>query len=119
VSEPAQAGPVVASQDDVELHAGGAAVVEGTYEQQDVRMMQANPETLYKGHAAVVLSDGVRVFLYPPQEDEAIRDAAEIERFEHRTVRASGLLLDGNPGEGAVIDAPCLLDVETIELVDG
>lgn len=119
MSRSAQAGPIVASQDDVELHAGGTAVVEGTYEQQDVRMMQANPDTLYKGHVAVVLSDGVRVFLHPPQEDEAVRDADEIERFEHRTVRASGLLLDGNPGEGAVIDAPCLLDVETIELVEG
>lgn len=110
--------PIVTSQDDVEQYAGDRATVEGTYEQQDVRMMQAGPEALYRGHAAVVLADGVRVFLHPPQEDAAIRDDDEIARLEHRTVRATGLLLDGNPGEGAVIDAPCLLDIASIELVE-
>jgi hypothetical protein len=48
-----------------------------------------------------------------------IRDAGEAARLEHPTVRASGLLLDGDPGGGAEIDAPCLLEVEAIELPEG
>jgi hypothetical protein len=111
--------PVVTSQEGVDAHGGDYATVEGVYEQQDVRMMQVNPPTLYAGHAAVVLDDGVCVFLEAPQEDAAIRGADEIARFEHRTVRASGLLLAGNPSEGAAIDAPCLTDVASIEPVDG
>lgn len=110
--------PLVSSQDDVDEHAGDYATVTGTYEQQDVRMMQANPETLYSGHVAIVLADETCVFLEAPGDDAAIRDDEEIARFEHRTVRASGLLLEGNPSEGAAIDAPCLTDVGTIELAD-
>jgi hypothetical protein len=110
---------VVSSQDGVDAHAGDYATVQGVYEQQDVRMMQANPATLYAGHAAVVLADGVCVFLEAPGDEAAIRDEDEIARLEHRTVRATGLLLEGNPSDGAAIDAPCLVDLGSVELIDG
>ena len=89
--------------------------VEGVYEQQDVRMMPVDPAQLFEGHAAVVLSDGTPVYLYPPQKPEARRSATERERFEHRRVRVTGLLYASIPGPGAAIRAPCLADISTIE----
>ena len=110
--------PVVTAQTDVESHATRYVTVEGVYEQQDVRMMQVDPAELFEGHAAIVLSDGERVYLYPQQDAEARRPTDERERFEHRRVRASGLLLPTNPREGAVITAPCLIDLKSIDLAD-
>src|SRR5687767_8914507 len=103
--------PVVTAHADVESHATRYVTVEGVYEQQDVRMMQVDPAEQFAGHAAIVLSDGERVYLYPQQDAEAIRPADERERFEHRRVRASGLLLPTNPRDGAVIASPCLIDL--------
>jgi hypothetical protein len=111
--------PVVSARADVETHATRYVTVEGVYEQQDVRMKQVDPAELFKGHAAIVLSDGERVYLYPQQDAEAIRPADERERLEHRRVRASGLLLPTNPREGAVITAPCLIDLRSIDLAAG
>jgi hypothetical protein len=107
--------PVVTARADVESHATRYVTVEGVYEQQDVRMMQVDPAELFRGHAAIVLSDGERVYLYPQQDAEAIRPADERGRFEHRRVRASGLLLPTNPRDGAVITSPCLIDLKSIE----
>jgi hypothetical protein len=109
---------VVTTTADVESHASRYVTVEGVYEQQDVRMMQVDPAELFEGHAAIVLSDGERVFLYPQQDAEAIRTADERARFEHRRVRASGLLLATNPRDGAVITSPCLIDLKSIDLAD-
>ena len=113
-----EALPVVTAEADVESNAGRYVTVEGVYEQQDVRMMQVNPDVQFAGHAAIVLSDGERVFLYPQQDAEAIRPADERARLEHRRVRASGLLLPTNPRDGAVITSPCLIDLKSIDLAD-
>ena len=110
--------PVVTAQADVESNATRYVTVEGVYEQQDVRMMQVDPDELFEGHVAIVLSDGERVYLYPQQDAEAIRAADERERFEHRRVRASGLLLPTNPRDGAVITAPCLIEIKSIDIAD-
>jgi hypothetical protein len=110
--------PVVTARADVDSHATRYVTVEGVYEQQDVRMMRVDPAELFDGHAAIVLSDGERVFLYPQQDAEAIRPADERARLEHRRVRASGLLLATNPRDGAVITSPCLIDLQSIDLAD-
>jgi hypothetical protein len=110
--------PIVASGDDVRQHVSTYVVVEGVYEQQDVRMRPPTPEPLYEGHVALILSDGARVYLYPQQKPEARRSEEERERLEHRTVHATGLLFATNPGPGAAIDAPCLADISSIEPVD-
>ena len=107
--------PVVASGADVKANVSTYVTVEGVYEQQDVRMRPPTPEPLYEGHVALVLSDGTKVFLYPQQKPEALRSEDERARFDHQRVRATGLLYAKNPGPGAVIDAPCLADVSTIE----
>jgi hypothetical protein len=107
--------PVVRSHEEVDQHAGGEAVVEGLYEPQDVRVRPVG-EPEYRGHAAVVLADGTCVFLCAPSEGEALRPSDEIARFGGRTVRASGTLLAGNPDKGAAIDAPCLVQITSIEL---
>jgi hypothetical protein len=110
-----EALPVIASGDEVKQHVSTYVTVEGVYEQQDVRMMQVDPDQLFEGHAAVILGDGTPVYLYPPQKPEARRSAAERKRFEHRRVRATGLLYANIPGPGAAIRAPCLGDISTIE----
>lgn len=109
--------PVVASGDDVRQHVSTYVTVEGVYEQQDVRMRPPTPEPLYEGHVALVLDDGVKVYLELQQEPEARRSAEERERFEHQRVRATGLLFATNPGPGTVIDAPLLADISAIEPV--
>lgn len=110
--------PVVVSGDDVRRNVSTYVVVEGIYEQQDVRMRPPTPEPLYEGHVALTLNDGARVYLFPQQTPEARRSPEERERFDHRRVRATGLLFATNPGPGAVIDAPCLADISSIEPVD-
>ncbi|MBL8473297.1 MAG: hypothetical protein KF778_04005 [Rhodocyclaceae bacterium] len=109
--------PHIRCEQDAFTHAGQRAVVEGIYQQEDVRMMQVNPPVLHLGHAVLVLDDGCRVFLYPPASPAALRDAAEIRRCENRRTRASGVILPRIPQDDAVQQAPCLVDVESIEPV--
>jgi hypothetical protein len=110
--------PVVKSRADVKEHARSEVVVEGVYEQHDVRRMKVDPDELLEGHVVLVLADGAKVFLYAPDDDEALRSADERERLEHRNVRAAGLLLSRIPGAGAAVRAPCLVDVTSIEPAD-
>ena len=109
------AAAVVTSRAGVEQHARSEAVVEGVYRQRDVRRMRADPDELLEGHVVIVLQDGAQVFLYPPDDDEALRSADEIERLEGHKVRVAGLLLSRIPGPGAAIRAPCVTDVTSIE----
>lgn len=110
-------GVVVTSEEGVALQAGPEAVVEGVYEQQDLRMMPVGPPQ-HLGHVALVLEDGSLVFLYPPETPEARRRDEEIQRFEHKRVRASGFLHPSVPQEGAVPLGGCLVDIEAIEVVE-
>jgi hypothetical protein len=110
--------PIVETLADVTRLAGQTVYVEGVYEQEDVRMMQVNPPTSFVGHVVVVLQDGSRVFVYPPADAKARRSKQEIKRFEHRRVRALGVILARIPQEGAVQQAPCLIDVESIALAE-
>jgi hypothetical protein len=108
---------VVTTRAGVKEHAPGEVIVEGVYEQRDVRRIKSDPDELLQGHVVIVLSDDAQVFLYPPNDDEALRSAQERERLEHRKVRVAGLLLSRVPGPGAAIRAPCLTDVTSIEPV--
>jgi hypothetical protein len=107
---------VVTSASDVETHAGQRVHVEGTYRQQDVRMRPVDPATLHVGHVAIVLDDGTRVYLYPPEDPEARRPADEIAQFENRRVRVAGVLLPTIPSDNTAIIAPCLLDTGDVTL---
>lgn len=112
------AAAIVTSRAGVKEHARSEVVVEGVYRQRDVRRIQSDPDELLEGHVVIVLEDGAQVFLYPPDDDEALRSADERERLEGRMVRVAGLLLSRVPGPGAAIRAPCLTDVTSIEPVD-
>ena len=105
---------MVRTNADVEANLSAYVVVEGVYEQRDVRMRPIG-EPLYEGHVALELDDGTRVYLELQQEPAARRSAEERQRFEHRRVRATGLLFATNPGPGTVIDAPVLADVSAVE----
>jgi len=107
--------PVVTTAADVERLAGQTVHVDGVYEQEDVRMMQVGPPE-HLGHVVLVLADDCRVFLYPPAQPEARRSAEEIERLEHQRVRALGVILPRIPQAGAVQQAPCLIELQSIEL---
>lgn len=107
--------PIVTSGDELRANLSEYVVVEGVYEQQDVRMRPSPTEPRYEGHAALVLDDGLKVYLGIQQEPEGRRSAEERERFEHQRVRATGLLFATNPGPGTVIDAPLLADISAVE----
>lgn len=107
--------PVVTSTEEVRANVSEYVVVEGVYEQQDVRMRPSPPEPLYEGHVALVLDDGAKVYLGLQQEPEGRRSAEERERFEHQRVRVTGLLFATNPGPGTVINAPLLADISAVE----
>lgn len=106
--------PVIKTEADIEENAGKTVYIEGIYQQEDVRMMQVNPETLFLGHVVVVLDDGCPVFLYPPATEEARRSQEEIQQFENKKVRVLGLLYPSIPQEGAIQIAPCLTDIQSI-----
>jgi len=110
--------PVVKTEIDVATYAGKTVYVEGIYQQEDVRMMQVNPKTLLLGHVVVVLDDSCKVFLYPPMQKEARRSKQEIRRFEHKKVKVLGVIYPTIPQEGAVQNAPCLVDIQSVKLSD-
>jgi hypothetical protein len=107
--------PVVKTGDDVAALAGKQVQVEGIYQQQDVRMRPIG-QPVYLGHVAVVLDDETPVFLYPPDAAEARRSADEIQRFDDKRVRVSGLLYPTIPSEDAMLQAPCLVEVGSVVL---
>jgi hypothetical protein len=109
--------PIVRNESDVKAYAGAVADVEGIYQQEDVRMMQVDPPVLFRGHVVVVLEDGCKVFLYAPASPDALRSQAEIQAHEHKKVRVRGLLYPTIPQPGAIQVAPCLVDVQSIELI--
>lgn len=110
--------PIVRTTADVTRLAGQRVYVEGIYEQEDVRMMQVNPPTLFAGHVVLVLNDGCRVFVNPPAEPAALRSEQEIANFEHRPARALGVILPRIPQEGAIQQAPCLIAIESLTLTN-
>jgi hypothetical protein len=110
--------PTVRLEGDATTFAGQQVIVEGRYQQEDVRMMQVNPPVLHQGHVVLVLDDGSRVFLYPPASRDSLRDPVEIRRFEGRLVRAVGVILPRIPQEGSVQNAPCLVYVVSIALAE-
>jgi len=109
--------PIIRREEEIELHPGKIVYVEGTYEQEDVRMVQESPKTLFLGHVVVVLEDGCRVFLYPPGRDEALRSKEEIRQFEHKKVSVLGRIYPTIPQDGTIQIAPCLEDIQSIEMV--
>lgn len=109
--------PKVLSEADAYAHAGQIVTVEGQYRQEDVRMRQTNPDSLFQGHVVLILDDGCRVFLYPPSAPEAIRSEQEIRQYENQQVCAVGVILPRIPQEGAVQNAPCLQDIKSIRLM--
>lgn len=110
--------PVVKTETDIDTYAGETVYVEGVYQQEDVRMMQVNPNSLLLGHVVIVLEDSCKVFLYPPMQKEARRSKQEIRRFEHKRVKVLGVIYPAIPQEGAVQNAPCLVDIQSVKLSD-
>lgn len=110
--------PIIRSMGDIALHANQLVYIEGTYEQQDVRMRKENPSQLYEGHAGIRLSDNYVVFLYPPYDDKAIRDESERKQFSGKSVRVKGTVKPNIPEKGTTLRAPCLTSVDEIVTID-
>lgn len=111
---PVTTGPQIAPLD------GQNAVVEGVYTEVDVRRRHprdTRPPEL-KGHVALVLTDGRKVFLEPTWSDNALRPDAERDRWRGQTVRVHGTLHARMPEPEipvASLTAPCLSPVGEIE----
>jgi hypothetical protein len=102
---------------DVTRLDGGRAAIVGTYQQVDVRMMP-NGDPVYRGHASVVLEDGIEVMLEPMWAPEAIRPQDELASCEGRTVRVIGVIRAKSPKPPqpqATIVGPCVHPVESVQ----
>ena len=115
--EPDTAGlPRCEAKKDIAAVAGKRAVVVGIYHQLDVRMRKQG-EPVYRGHAAVRLSDGGEVLLEPTWSSAALRDQKERDQFDGKAVEVTGVLLaqpPKSPEQAAQIMAPCVSPVEAI-----
>lgn len=98
--------------------AGTLVRIVGKYKQVDVRYINVPP--IYEGHVKVVLDDGTGIFFYPPWHSKAIRTSEEIAQFENKRVVVVGKILPKippYPHYAASIVAPCLVTIESLEIV--
>lgn len=109
--------PIVDNIEKVKNHNNQMVYVKGIYQQIDVRMKQENPTKLYKGHICIQLEDKRSVIIEAPAKPVAIRPKKEINELENQWVLAKGRILPFIPQKGNNLRMPCLIDVETIELL--
>ena len=91
----------------------------GKYTQRDVRQRK-EPPPVYRGHVAIILADRTAVFLRPMWHPSARRPAEEIARYENKQVVVVGKMVPETPESpelAAMIVAPCMLTIDSIELV--
>jgi hypothetical protein len=108
--------PVVRDRTGIQIHEGERVQLIGCYTQIDARRLR-NPPPVYRGHVAVVLSDGTQVLLYPIWFEKAVRPSEEIAEFEGHVVAAVGKLFASAPSSPDYAEnlmLPCLLAVESI-----
>ena len=79
---------ILDSKDDLKVSDGSQVCVRGVYEQLNV---SAHPKRkVFNGRGRVILDDGTTFLL--ETGDAGLRSKEEIQRFEHKKVRASGTL---------------------------
>lgn len=108
--------PMVGELAGIEAHDGARVRVRGRYVSVDVRRA-ALPPPVHRGHAAIELADGRRVYLFPTWRDESRRPLDEATRLEGRAVVAVGTIwrrAPEDPEGGASLIDPCLDPVEAI-----
>lgn len=108
--------PVVKDRTGIQIHEGERVHLVGRYTQIDARKLRT-PPPVYRGHVAIVLSDGTQVLLYPIWFEKALRPPEEIAEFEGHLVAAVGKLFASAPSSPDYAEnlmLPCLLAVESI-----
>jgi len=90
----------------------------GKYTQIDARQ-RPSPPPQYKGIVAIILADDTPVFLQPMWHPDAIRPAEEIARYDNKKVVVVGKMVPKTPKSPepqAMIIAPCMIKIDSIEL---
>jgi hypothetical protein len=108
--------PVVRTRAELVAANGTLVVAAGRYEAR-ARPTRGRHELPSDG-AVVVLEDG-SVWLEPLDAPRSVRSAAERRRLEGRAVRARGVARERMPLAGAGPLAPCLENVDEIEVMPG
>ncbi|AFZ10985.1 hypothetical protein Osc7112_6906 (plasmid) [Oscillatoria nigro-viridis PCC 7112] len=90
----------------------------GKYTQIDARQRPV-PPPVYRGIVVIILADRTAVFLHAMWHPEAIRSAQEIARYDKKQVVVVGKMVPRTPEPPevqAMIVAPCMLTIDSIEL---
>jgi hypothetical protein len=107
-------GGIIATQGEV-------VRLEGIYIQNDVRMKMENPKVLHSGHVAILMSDGTKVYLYPPTHELATRETKEIKALENKKVYVDCMALpyipmDSSEQQVCIESAPCIVKLNAISI---
>lgn len=97
---------------------GQEVLIQGVYEQMDVRLRAAGPP-VHEGHASLVLEDTTTLLLEPVWHADAKRSADEIARFEGKAVIVRGVVHRVAPqgaGTHKNLVMPCITPVVSITL---
>ena len=86
----------------------------GRYEAMPLPVRGTLPNTLPRDRAAIVLSDGVRVYVEALDAEGSVRSADERARFDGKLVRVRGTARKVMPASGQSLMAPCISGVVDI-----
>jgi hypothetical protein len=86
----------------------------GRYEAVPRPVRGKDPSALPRDRAAIVLADGVKVYLEPLDEPRSVRGADEIARWSGVRVRVRGTARKVMPARGQSPLAPCICDITGI-----
>lgn len=113
----AEATFVLSKYAEFQDHIGETVTLIGRYENLNVNQ-RADAEPTYTGRIQIVTSDSIGILL--ETHDLGLRDETEIKKFLGKKVAVTGVISDnclawGN-GEMASIVAPCIRNIESIDL---
>jgi hypothetical protein len=111
--------PVVRTKSEMARSDGKHAVLLGRYRARPRpvkgKVTQSAPEEV----GVIELSDGSEVYLEALDSPRSKRPSEELRRFNGQRVRVKGVLHKQMPSIGQSLIAPCISDIEGVELEQG
>lgn len=88
-------------------------------------ILSKRQEATHQGYYKIIVNDQLEIVLLPPYEKEAKRPADEVQQFEGKKVRVTGVVEEETYMEEPsldydvlTVDIPCFASIKSIELIE-